>query len=161
MRLMLQRVKQAAVLVDGAAVAAIDHGLLALVGFGLNDAPAAADSSVPAWKAISAALDKALALRIFPDEEGKMNRSLVDCGGSLLLVSQFTLYADCGKGRRPSFHLSCPPDSAQLLFARFCDTARALLPGKVQSGVFAAMMDVTLTNWGPVTIQLDSADFLK
>lgn len=159
MRLVLQRVKEAAVLVDGACVAHIDHGIAALVGFGAQDAPAAVQAEGAAWKAIRATLDKTLALRIFPDSDGKMNKSLTDCGGSLLLVSQFTLYADCRKGRRPSFHLSCPPDAAEILFDRFCRTARAIFPGKVQCGIFAAAMDLPLTNWGPVTICLDSADF--
>lgn len=159
MRLVLQRVKQAAVLVEGAPVASINQGIAALVGFGVQDAPAAEQPDGPAWRAIRAVLDKTLALRIFPDKDGKMNQSLVDCGASLLLVSQFTLYADCRKGRRPSFHLACPPAAASALFDRFCATAQTLLPGKVQCGIFAADMDLPLTNWGPVTICLDSADF--
>jgi D-tyrosyl-tRNA(Tyr) deacylase len=158
MRMLLQRVGKASVAVDGKEAATIEHGFLALVGFGTADAPAAAADRGPAWKSICATLEKALALRVFPDDAGRMNRSLNDCNGSLLLVSQFTLYADCRKGRRPSFHPACPPDEAEQLFDRLRRKAEELLPGRVASGIFAALMDVTLTNRGPVTILLDSAE---
>jgi D-tyrosyl-tRNA(Tyr) deacylase len=150
MRLAIQRVKGASVAVNGETVAAIGQGLLALVGFGLGDA------APEAWDGIRATLAKLPGLRIFPDADKPMNRSLVDLGGEILLVSQFTLYADCRKGRRPSFHLACPPREAAVLYEKILAEAEALLPGRVRSGVFAADMDVALTNWGPVTILLDS-----
>ena len=98
-------------------------------------------------------------LRVFEDENGKMNRSIHDVDGSVLSISQFTLYADSRKGRRPSFYLSAPPGVAEPLFQHFVEDVRSRLPGRVQQGVFAADMDVSLTNWGPVTLLLDSADF--
>ncbi len=153
MRLVVQRVKEASVTVDGKIVAAIGAGLLVLAGLGKDDA-------VPeSWGKIEATLAKLPHLRIFPDGGNHMNVSLDDYGGEILLVSQFTLYADCRKGRRPSFHLACPPEEAAPLFAKVVEAMEDLLPGKVQSGIFAADMDVALTNWGPVTILLDSADF--
>jgi len=152
MRLVVQRVRQASVHVDGMSVAAIGTGLLVLVGFGSDDA------ETGAWPSIEATLRKLPLLRIFPDNEKPMNISLVDVDGEILLVSQFTLYADCGKGRRPSFHLACSPQEAAALYDRVCATTRTILPGKVQNGIFAADMDVSLTNWGPVTLILDSND---
>jgi len=105
-------------------------------------------------------LEKLVKLRVFPDEAGKMNVSLLDAGGGVLLVSQFTLYADCRKGLRPSFSSAAPPAVAQALFDRLCDDVQALLPdGRVQRGVFGADMAVGLVNAGPVTIMLDSRDF--
>ena len=153
MRLVIQRVKNASVTVNEKTVAAIGNGLLVLVGLGQGD-------DLPEnRKRIDATLAKMPQLRIFPDTAGHMNLSLVDHGGEILLVSQFTLYADCKKGRRPSFHPACPPDAAESLYAEVCAKVEELLPGKVQSGIFAADMDVALTNWGPVTIILDSIDF--
>lgn len=153
MRLVIQRVKRASVTVDSQTTAAIGNGLLALVGFGQEDA-------VPdTWEKIQAALAKMSRLRIFPDDQGHMNVSLADFGGEILLVSQFTLYADCRKGRRPSFHLACSPDTARALYEKTLAFTKTLLPGKVRSGIFAADMDLALTNWGPVTIILDSAEF--
>ena len=152
MRLVVQRVRQASVQVGGTNVATIGMGLLVLIGFGSKDA------ETGAWPSIEASLRKLPLLRIFPDNEKAMNTSLADVGGEILLVSQFTLYSDCGKGRRPSFHLACPPQEAVGLYDRACATMRAILPGKVQSGIFAAVMDVSLTNWGPVTLILDSND---
>jgi D-tyrosyl-tRNA(Tyr) deacylase len=152
MRLVVQRVRQASVQVDGKNIAAIGMGLLVLVGFGAEDV------GTGAWSSIEAALRKLPLLRIFPDNDKPMNTSLADVDGEILLVSQFTLYADCGKGRRPSFHLACPPQEAACLYDRVCAAMRSILPGKVQSGIFAADMDVPLTNWGPVTLILDSAD---
>lgn len=148
MRLVVQRVRQASVAIDAATVAAIGPGLLVFAGFGPEDA------APEAWHKIEALLARLPLLRIFPDGEKHMNRSLAETGGELLLVSQFTLYADCSKGRRPSFHLACPPESAEPLFQKLLAAAKALLPGKVASGVFAADMDVSLTNWGPVTLIL-------
>lgn len=153
MRLVIQRVKHASVSVDEKTVAAIGNGLLVLVGFGQEDA------APDAWKKIEATLAKLPILRIFPDGDKHMNLSLADLGGEILLVSQFTLHADCRKGRRPSFHLACPPDTARKLYQKACEATQALLPGKVRSGVFAADMDVSLVNWGPVTIIVDSNDF--
>lgn len=155
MRLVLQRVARAAVAVDGKTVAAIGPGIMALVGFGRNDGPAFADGPV-----CRAMLEKVGDLRIFPDADGKLNRSLRDRGGELLLVSQFTLYAGCRKGRRPSFSEAAPPEVAATLFEAFCRQAEALLPGRVGRGVFGADMDVSLINQGPVTILLDSRDFV-
>lgn len=160
MRALLQRVKQAAVAVDGREVASIREGLLVLVGFGADDeratipAPSGLAPAGPAWKEIASVLEKLLVLRIFPDEEGRMNKSLLDREGELLLVSQFTLYADTRRGRRPSFQSACPPEAANVLFDRLCDEAEQRLPGRVKRGIFAAEMDVSLTNWGPVTIML-------
>lgn len=157
MRVIVQRVKEASVTIDGERTAAISEGLLVLVGFGKEDEAAATRPLTdPAWKAILAILEKMLVLRIFPDEEGRMNKSLLDREGELLLVSQFTLYADTRRGRRPAFQDACPPEAAATLFDRFCEEAATRLPGKVGRGVFAADMDVALVNWGPVTITLDS-----
>ena len=152
MRLLIQRVKEASVIVDGRMVAAIGEGLLVLVGFGARDA----DNG--SWERMQTILAKLPVLRLFPDGDKHMNRSLAEHGGGILLVSQFTLHADCRKGRRPSFHLACPPQEAKLLYDRVCAEVAALLPGKTHSGIFAADMDVALTNWGPVTILLDSDD---
>lgn len=159
MRLLLQRVSQAHVDVAGERVAAVGPGFLVLAGFGpedcLNDG---ADAPVaPWWRAM---IEKLVKLRVFPDEAGKMNVSLLDAGGEVLLVSQFTLYADCRKGLRPSFSSAAAPAVAQALFDRLCDDVQALLPqGRVQRGVFGADMAVGLVNAGPVTIMLDSRDF--
>lgn len=155
MRIVAQRVKEAQVTVAGKNVGSIETGILALVGFGAEDG-----TDLPATKAWKTLLPKLLDLRIFPDDHGKLNLSLRDVHGGLLLVSQFTLYADCRKGRRPSFTTAGPPDTAAALFERFVEDARAAYPGgEVEQGVFAAEMDVHLVNWGPVTITLDSADF--
>jgi D-tyrosyl-tRNA(Tyr) deacylase len=136
--------------VNGHTVGAIGPGILALLGISREDSPEDADYL----------LDKVLHLRIFPDEERKMNRSILDCAGSLLVVSQFTLYGDCRKGRRPSFDQAAPPDKAQALYEYFVAAARRS-PVPVQTGVFQAMMEVHLVNEGPVTILLDSADRKK
>jgi len=154
MKIVLQRVKQASVTVAGREVAAIGPGILALVGFGRED-----DDSLPESGIWDFMLKKLFDLRIFPDAEGRLNLSLRDVGhggGELLLVSQFTLYADCRKGRRPSFQDAAPPDLARMLFTRFANDAAHLWPDKVQTGRFGEEMDVSLTNWGPVTITLDS-----
>ncbi len=153
MRLLLQRVLEAGVRVAGADVARIGPGLLVLVGFGSHDGP-----SLPKTKNWSKMLKKVLELRIFPDAVGKLNRSVTEHGpngGDVLLVSQFTLYADCRKGRRPSFHPAALPEVAAPLFQRFSRDLDALWPGRVQTGVFGEEMDVWLVNWGPVTIALE------
>jgi D-tyrosyl-tRNA(Tyr) deacylase len=101
--------------------------------------------------------DKVLGLRIFSDDSGKMNRNIADAGGSLLVVSQFTLYGDCRKGRRPGFDQAAAPEQAQALYNRFVEKLR-LGPVPVETGVFQAMMEVHLVNQGPVTILMDTAD---
>ncbi len=147
MRIVLQRVKQSAVLIDGACHGAIEKGFLALVGFCPTDTEAV----------LPKLIDKLVHLRVFEDENGKMNRSLLDIGGSVLSVSQFTLYADCRKGRRPSFTGAARPELAEPLYEAF--NARLLELGvHVETGVFGADMQVSLVNDGPVTILLDSSE---
>ena len=145
MRIVIQRVKGARVEVDGESTGSIGSGLLLLLGVARDDTSADADDL----------LDKALGLRIFPDEAGKMNLSVLETGGSLLVVSQFTLYGDVRKGRRPSFDLAAPPEHAERLYTYFVDAARAR-GVNVQTGIFQATMDVHLINQGPVTIICDS-----
>ena len=154
MRLLLQRVREGKVTIEGQNVASIGKGLVVLVGFGPEDT-----IDLRGGKLWNTLIEKMVGLRIFPDDEGKMNRGIEEAGGEIILVSQFTLYADSRKGRRPSFHLSAPPGVAEPLFQHFVEDVRSRLPGRVQQGVFAADMDVYLTNWGPVTLLLDSADF--
>jgi D-tyrosyl-tRNA(Tyr) deacylase len=153
-RLLVQRVKRSSVDVAGERVAEIGPGFLVLAGFGPDDGEAAPGAAW--WRTM---VEKLPRLRVFPDEAGKMNLSLADCGGELLAVSQFTLYADCRKGLRPSFSRAADPGVASALFDRLCHDLEALLPGRVRRGVFGADMDVSLVNWGPVTIMLDSRDF--
>jgi D-tyrosyl-tRNA(Tyr) deacylase len=105
-------------------------------------------------------IGKLLGLRIFPDDDGKMNRNVQEAGGSLLIVSQFTLYGDCCKGRRPSFDRAAPPDQAQDLYNYFVESAKRG-PVAVETGVFQAMMQVHIVNDGPVTILIDSAERVK
>jgi D-tyrosyl-tRNA(Tyr) deacylase len=145
MRALLQRVSQASVTVNGQIVGRIGQGLLILLGVGQNDGEAQV-------KTLS---EKIVYLRIFEDEAGKMNRSLLDVGGAALVVSQFTLYADVRKGRRPSFTEAAPPVIAEPLVERF-KAALAAHGIHVEGGVFGAHMDVALINSGPVTIWLDS-----
>ena len=143
--MVLQRVKEARVEVDGRVAGAIGPGLLAFVGIAKSDARADADYLV----------DKAVSLRIFPDASGKMNRNVMEAGGAILLVSQFTLYADSRKGRRPSFDRAAGPEKARALYEYVIQAARARkLP--VETGVFQALMSVYLVNDGPVTIICDS-----
>ncbi|MCX2726855.1 D-aminoacyl-tRNA deacylase [Thermomicrobium sp. 4228-Ro] len=147
MRVLLQRVSRASVTVDGQIVGAIGPGLLLLVGIRRGD-----DQATAEWMA-----QKVANLRIFEDEAGKMNRSVLDVGGQALVVSQFTLYADVRKGRRPSFVEAAAPEEARPLVDAFADALRQLgVP--VETGVFGAHMDVELVNDGPVTIWLDSAE---
>lgn len=145
MRVVLQRVSGASVTVDGTTVGEIGTGHLLLVGFRDGDGPDQLE-----WMA-----DKVVGLRIFPDDDGKMNRSLVDVGGDLLVVSQFTLYGDARKGRRPSFVDAAHPDVAVPLYEAFVGLLRARAPGRVETGEFGAMMDVSLVNDGPVTLVLE------
>jgi len=146
MRAVVQRVTQSRVEVDGAVVGAIGPGLLVLLG--VAHADTAADAEYLA--------DKILNLRIFADQAGKMNRSLLDTGGALLVVSQFTLYGDCRKGRRPSFDAAAPAEQACSLYEHFVAAARR--GGvHVETGVFQATMDVSLVNDGPVTLLVESA----
>jgi D-tyrosyl-tRNA(Tyr) deacylase len=144
-RAVVQRVTQAAVRVEGAVVGEIGPGLLALLGVGAGDAEADA-----AYLA-----DKIVNLRVFPDAAGVMNRSLLEAGGALLVVSQFTLFGDARKGRRPSYVDAAAPDEANRLYRSFVERARAS-GVSVAEGVFRAMMDVSLVNQGPVTLLLDS-----
>jgi D-tyrosyl-tRNA(Tyr) deacylase len=145
MRVVIQRVKLARVEVDGQVTGAIGPGLLLLLGIAKTDS----------GKDAGYLVDKVLGLRIFPDTAGKMNRNIQDAGGSLLVVSQFTLYADCRKGRRPSFDLAAPPQEAAALYEYFVSTARKSAV-RVETGVFQASMQVHLVNDGPVTIICDS-----
>ncbi|NOQ45880.1 MAG: D-tyrosyl-tRNA(Tyr) deacylase [Desulfobulbaceae bacterium] len=145
MRAVIQRVSQAQVDVDDRLVGAIGHGLLVLLGVHVNDA----EKDVK-WMA-----DKVVNLRIFEDDQGLMNRSLLDIGGEMLIVSQFTLVGDCRKGRRPSWSSAAPPEPADTLYNNF--VAAVDKHGiRTATGRFQAMMDVTLVNQGPVTILLDS-----
>ena len=149
MRIVLQRVKEARVEVEGCVAGAIGRGLLVLLGIEKEDTPADADYLV----------EKILGLRIFADDQGRMNRSVIDASGSLLVVSQFTICADCRKGRRPSFDRAAPPDVARKLYEYFCDSARRL-GIEVQMGVFQAAMQVHLVNDGPVTLICESPNRL-
>jgi len=153
-RLLLQRVSRAQVDIDGRTVGQIGQGLLVLAGFGKADAP-----GLPQTKLWSTLCDKVLDLRIFPDDGGKLNLSLRDTGGGLLLVSQFTLYADMRRGRRPSFTDAAAPDVARALYDQLAADLSGQCPGLFAQGVFGAEMHLDFVNWGPVTILLDSADF--
>ncbi len=149
MRAVVQRVSQASVTVDGECVAQIGTGFLVLLGITHTDTAREAD-----WLA-----RKIAGLRVFEDAAGKMNRSLADVGGAVLAVSQFTLYADMRRGRRPSFVDAARPEQAQPLYERFCTTlADQGIP--VARGVFRAHMEVALVNDGPVTLWLDTGDLL-
>jgi D-tyrosyl-tRNA(Tyr) deacylase len=145
MRAVVQRVSRAQVVIDGETVGRIERGLLVLLGITHADTPAAAQ-----WLA-----DKIAGLRIFEDDAGKMNRDVAEVGGALLVVSQFTLYGNAQKGRRPSFVDAAPPDVAIPLYEAFINALRAQgLP--TETGRFGAMMQVELVNDGPVTLILDS-----
>jgi D-aminoacyl-tRNA deacylase len=145
MRAVLQRVTRARVTVKGRVAGEIAKGLLVLVAVGRDDTPATA----------AAMAEKIVQLRIFNDENDKMNRSLVDTGGSILAVSQFTLYGDARGQRRPSFIAAAPPEKGKALYDEFVAALKAL-GVKVETGVFQAHMSVELTNDGPVTLLLDS-----
>ncbi|SES97105.1 D-aminoacyl-tRNA deacylase [Anaerobranca gottschalkii] len=145
MRAVIQRVSRASVTVDGDKISEIGKGFLVLLGVGQDDGEGD----------ISYIVDKITNLRVFEDENEKMNLSLKDIGGELLVVSQFTLYGDCRKGRRPSFSSAANPEEANRLYLEVCDRLRTQ-GFAVKQGKFAAMMDVELVNDGPVTILLDS-----
>lgn len=145
MKIVIQRCKRASVTVDEQVVGQIEQGLMILVGVTHKDTEA---------DAVYLA-DKAADLRIFEDEQGKMNHSVLDIGGAVLSVSQFTLYGDCRKGRRPNFMAAARPEPAEQLYEAFNRQLRSR-GLTVETGRFGAMMDVSLTNWGPVTLILDS-----
>jgi len=141
MRAVVQRVKGSSVKVDGDIVGKIDAGLLVLLGIAKEDT----------IQDIDYLADKIINLRIFEDEKSKMNKSLLDSGGEMLVVSQFTLLGDCSKGRRPSFTDAADPEKANQLYEKFVEKIRSY-GIKVETGVFRAMMDVALINDGPVTL---------
>lgn len=145
MKAVLQRAASASVSVGGETVGSIRAGLVVLLGIARSDTDEDLDFL----------LEKTIQLRIFEDEDGRMNQSLLDVGGELLVVSQFTLLADCTKGRRPSFFEAMPPEDAEAMVERFVVAARRR-GLRVATGVFGAMMNVELVNQGPVTIVLDS-----
>ena len=145
MRAVLQRVSRARVTVEGKITGEIGAGLMILLGVGREDSQAVAASLA----------EKCANLRIFEDDQGKMNRSLLEVKGSALVVSQFTLYGDARGQRRPSFITAAPPELAKSLYEEFCATLRKL-GVTVATGIFQAMMSVELVNEGPVTILLDS-----
>ncbi|MGA3027283.1 MAG: D-aminoacyl-tRNA deacylase [Bryobacteraceae bacterium] len=146
MRVVLQRVRQASVTVAGEAVGAIGPGLAVLVGIARGDSERDAEYLA----------DKVVNLRVFPDQHGRMNRSLLETGGELLVISQFTLYGDCQKGRRPDFSAAAGPEEARNLYNYFVETLRARCNVRITTGVFQAEMEVSLTNHGPVTLVCDS-----
>ena len=150
MRLVIQRVREARVTVNNGTTGSIRTGLLVFLGVSRTDTVEDADYLIV----------KLLGLRIFPDEDGKMNRNVHEAGGSLLVVSQFTLYGDCRRGRRPSFDEAAPPQQAQDLYNYFVESAKRG-PVPVETGVFQAMMQVHIVNDGPVTILIDSTERVK
>jgi D-aminoacyl-tRNA deacylase len=145
LKVVVQRVSQARVTVDGDIAGEIGAGLMLLVGIGQDDG-----ESDMVWMA-----DKLSGLRIFEDSEGKMNLSVLEIGGAILSVSQFTLYGDCRKGRRPNFMAAARPEQAERLYENFNEQMRAR-GLKVETGRFGAMMDVAIVNDGPVTLIVDS-----
>jgi len=145
MRVVVQRVRYARVRVNGALVAGIGPGLLVFAGFAGSDSP-----EVLSWMA-----RKVVNLRVFPDEHGRMNRSLQEVGGELLVVSQFTLYGDVQRGFRPSFTDAAPPEQARTLYEHFLAECRHALGRAIAAGIFGAMMEVELLNDGPVTIWIE------
>ena len=147
MKLVIQRVSEGRVSVNGNTVGAIRTGLVVLVGISKSDTTKDADYLA----------DKVLGLRIFPDDEGKMNRNVAEVNGGILIISQFTLYGDCRRGRRPSFDAAAPPDQALTLYNYFVNAVReSAVP--VETGTFQAMMEVSLVNQGPVTIVIESEE---
>lgn len=161
MRLVLQRVKEATLFVRDTKSNNIEPhsnigcGLFILAGFGEEDI---LESRFEASR--QKLVNKVAKLRIFPDEEGKMNLSLKEYGGELLVVSQFTLYADCRRGARPGFSEAARPEKAIPLYERLLSDFEALFPGRVTGGVFGADMEILLRAWGPVTITLDSSSWV-
>lgn len=145
MRAVIQRISKASVEISGEVVGEVATGLLVLLAVARDDERSDADYAV----------DKIINLRIFPDDEGKMNRSLLDIGGAVLVVSQFTLYGDVRRGRRPSYSDAAEPKKANELYDYFVERVRSF-GVKTETGVFQAMMKVSLVNEGPVTILVDS-----
>jgi D-tyrosyl-tRNA(Tyr) deacylase len=145
MKAVVQRVTQSDVTVNGQQIGAIENGLLVLLGVGHDDTAKQAK-----WLA-----EKIVNLRIFEDQDGKMNRSLQDIGGSMLVVSQFTLLGDCRKGRRPSFVAAAPPELAEMLYEQFVSYVNEM-GTDVATGKFGAMMQVSLVNDGPVTLIINT-----
>ena len=145
MKILIQRVKKASVTIGGDLYSSINKGILALVGIEKGDS----------LEQVEKLAKKVVNLRIFPDENDKMNLSLLDVGGEMLVVSQFTLCGDCKKGTRPSFDKSAPPDVANDLYKKFTSLVSDF-GVKTQTGKFAAMMDVELVNDGPVTFMLEA-----
>ena len=146
MKAILQRVQRGSVTVKNKIIGQIGPGYVILLGATHEDGPAE----------VKKLAEKTVHLRVFEDEQGKMNRSALDVGGEMLVISQFTLYADAKKGRRPSFTRAAPPDIAEPLVAQFVETLRRLGIEKVETGVFGAHMLVDIKNDGPVTIILDT-----
>jgi len=149
MRAVVERVRRAGVRVDGEKVGEIGAGLLVLVGVGANDTPEVAQ----------ALAEKIVNLRLFDNPEGRMDRSLLEAGGDVLCVSEFTLYGDCRKGRRPSYSEAASPEAARPLYDAFIESLRELVRppgGRVETGRFQAMMEVESVNDGPVTLLIDS-----
>ena len=147
MRVVLQRVSQSKVTVDDKITGQIERGLMLLIGIKAED-----DAAVLKWMA-----DKIVNLRIFEDDDGKMNRSLLETGGAILAISQFTLLGDTRRGRRPSFITAARPEKGQALYEYFIQYLKEL-GIHVETGIFGAMMDVALVNAGPVTLIVDSND---
>ncbi len=145
MRVVVQRVKDASVHVDGKPVGQIEQGLLLLIGIARDDSE----------EDIRFVADKCVNLRIFEDDQGKMNRSLLDTGGDVLAISQFTLLGDTRKGRRPSFIDAAPPEKGRAFYDAFVEHLKTY-PITVECGIFGAMMDVRFTNYGPVTLLVES-----
>jgi D-tyrosyl-tRNA(Tyr) deacylase len=150
MRLLIQRVSSAKVTANSSTCGSIGTGLLVFVGVSRTDSQEDADYL----------LGKLAGIRIFPDSEGKMNLTIEQAGGSLLLISQFTLFADCRRGRRPSFDQAAPPEQARILYDYFVEQARRL-PVRVETGIFQETMQVELINQGPVTIWMDSTERIR
>ena len=145
MRTVIQRVTNSSVTIDGVLAASIKYGLMCLIGISKDDQP----------KDREQLINKIIKLRIFTDDEGKMNKSVTDINGDILLVSQFTLYGDCKKGNRPSFMAAMSPQQAATFYQDFVDEFMVAYP-KVSSGVFQADMQVALVNDGPITIIMDT-----
>jgi D-tyrosyl-tRNA(Tyr) deacylase len=150
MRLVVQRVRNASVDVQGKRAGEIGIGFVVLAGVARDDTEADVDFLA----------EKVAHLRVFEDEQRKMNRSILEIGGALLVISQFTLLADCRKGRRPSFINAAPPEMAERYIDRFVNRLKEYSL-RVETGIFQAMMDVSLCNYGPVTIVLDSKELLE
>jgi len=151
MRIVIQRVKYASVTIDGKVNGKINGGIMALIGFKEGD-----EESL-----LKPMAEKMTGLRIFEDENERMNLSLSDVGGDILAISQFTLYADCKKGKRPSFTDALKPDKANEFYEKFVKICEDLTGRKIETGIFGADMKVELLNDGPVTIILDSDEIVK